>query len=139
MTQSHCAFCDGSTGLESRETVEHFRPKSQFPELAYVWHNLFPCCDRCQSLKREQFDELLLKPDEVGYRFENHFLLNYKTGELAPLPHVDVERQRCAEITIRMYGLNLPERMKARLRERRAFDSDPDPCLDDYNYRFFLE
>jgi len=49
MTQAHCAFCDGQIGAESRETVEHFRPKGLFPELAYAWDNLFPCCDLCQS------------------------------------------------------------------------------------------
>ena len=139
MTQEHCAFCDGRIGTESRETVEHFRPKSEFPNLAYTWHNLFPCCDLCQSQKLEKFDEALLKPDAADYRFEEYFIANYKTGELEPLPNAPTEIKRRAEVTIDLYGLKLPTRNKARLREWERFVRDPQACLDDYNYRFFLE
>ena len=66
MSQFHCAFCDGPLGRESRETVDHFRPKSCFPELAYAWENLFTSCDMCQSSKREQFEELLLRPNSTS-------------------------------------------------------------------------
>lgn len=44
-TGNRCAFCDGMTGSVSRQTVEHFKPKKTFPELAFTWSNLFPCCD----------------------------------------------------------------------------------------------
>ena len=77
MTQRHCAFCDGPLGIESRETVEHFRPKSKFPELAFAWENLFPCCDVCQSHKGERFDLHLLKPDDDDYHFERYFVVNF--------------------------------------------------------------
>ncbi len=139
MTKVHCAFCDGRIGTESRETVEHFRPKSQFPALAYQWDNLFPCCDMCQSQKREQFEEGLLKPDDSAFTFGRYFVANYKTGELTPSPHANQEMQQRAEITIRIYGLNLPDRNKARKRELEQFARDPEPFLDDYNYRFFLD
>lgn len=138
MTQAHCAFCDGRIGTESRETVEHFRPKSRFPSLAYQWENLFPCCDRCQSQKRELFEEGLLKPDDPEFAFTRYFVANYKTGEIKPSPHADQQAQYRAKITIRIYGLDLPERNKARKREWEQFYRDPKPFLDDYNYRFFL-
>lgn len=32
----HCAFCDGLTGAESRQTIEHFKPKETTPFLN--WH-----------------------------------------------------------------------------------------------------
>lgn len=139
MTQGHCAFCDGQIGVESRKTVEHFRPKSQFPELAYAWDNLFPCCDLCQSAKREQFDPALLKPDDPHYAFTDHFIVNYQTGEIEPSPHADEPARLRAEISIRLYALNLPERTIARRREWQHYCRDPDACLNDYNYRFFLE
>jgi uncharacterized protein (TIGR02646 family) len=71
MSAHHCAFCDGLLGQTSRETVEHFRPKATFPELAYDWGNLYPCCDGCQT-KGTLFEAALLQPDGPGYRFE-HF------------------------------------------------------------------
>ena len=58
MTQAHCAFCDGRIGTESRETIEHFRPKSQFPSFAYQWDNLFPCCDMCHAIHARLFRRL---------------------------------------------------------------------------------
>jgi uncharacterized protein (TIGR02646 family) len=136
ITQGHCAYCDGPLGTESRETVDHFRPKAQFPDLAYDWDNLFPCCDKCQSVKREQFDAALLKPDDPDYFFEHYFLVNYKTGELASLPDANV--YPAVQVTLQIFGLNSPSRNKARIREREQFDRDPSPILDDYNYRFFL-
>jgi hypothetical protein len=40
LTANHCAFCDfWERSAQSRQTIEHFRPKSQSPKLAYVWHN----------------------------------------------------------------------------------------------------
>ena len=141
MTQAHCAFCDEVLGTGSRETVEHFRPKSniQFQSLAYQWDNLFPCCDLCQSQKREQFEEGLLKPDEADFAFARYFVVNFKTGEIEPSPHADQPLQDRAKITIQIYGLNLPTRNNARKREWEHFCRDPEPFLDDYNYRFFLD
>lgn len=139
MTQHHCAFCDGALGVESRKTIEHFRPKESFPHLAYTWDNLFPCCDVCQSEKLAKFDEKLLKPDEVGYRFYDYFEVNFKTGELLPLSTVSQHNQDRAKITINLYQLNKLERCKARLKELKAFCPNDGDILEDFNYRFFLE
>ena len=139
MTQQHCAFCDGPIGSESRKTVEHFRPKSQFPELAFAWDNLFPCCDVCQSIKREQYDEALLKPDALDYIFHHYFTVNYHTGEIEPSPHADATAQHRAKITLGLYGLNAPERKTMRLREWQFYSYDPNQHIDDFNYRYFLE
>lgn len=44
MTKHHCSFCDVfEMGSDVRRTIEHFRPKSKFPLLAYQWENLFIC------------------------------------------------------------------------------------------------
>jgi uncharacterized protein (TIGR02646 family) len=139
MTQDHCAFCDGALGTESRKTIEHFYPKESFLHLAYTWGNLFPCCDACQSAKLAKFDEGLLKPDEVGYRFYDYFEVNFKTGELLPLLTVSQHNQDRAKITINLYQLNKLERCKARLKELKAFCPNDGDILEDFNYRFFLE
>ncbi|WP_213778448.1 HNH endonuclease [Caballeronia sp. dw_276] len=139
MTRDHCAFCDGPVNLESRATVEHFRPKSTFPELAYTWTNLFPCCDKCQQNKGEHFDDRLLKPDEDLYTFAKYFICNYRNGELEPAPEGgQLDRERVVE-TIRIYDLNSPLRKAARRREWEFFQRHDAPDIDDFHYRFFLE
>jgi uncharacterized protein (TIGR02646 family) len=41
---SLCAYCDGALRATSGETIDHFLPKGEFPELWLSWHNLFPAC-----------------------------------------------------------------------------------------------
>ncbi|MDA5536112.1 TIGR02646 family protein [Yersinia mollaretii] len=139
MTQGHCAFCDGPLGAESRETIEHFKPKSAFPELAFTWENLFPCCDRCQGQKLEKYDDALLKPDDVTYEFERFFIANYATGEITPSPQACAVEQHQAQVTIEHYGLNLPQRKLARRKELKCyFAMRHEMILDEFNYRYFL-
>lgn len=137
MTQQHCAFCDGPFA-ESPKTIEHFRPKSRFPELAFAWSNLFPCCYACQSSKQEKFNECLLKPDDEDYRFDRYFLVKYETGEIEVSPLLGPQERERAAITLEIYGLNTPERKNARVRELRYFQLEENPVIDDFNYRFFL-
>jgi len=139
MTGDRCAFCDGPLLVESRATIEHFKPKGIYPTLAYNWENLFPCCDLCQSNKLETFDELLLKPDLVGYAFAIYFVANYRTGELEPSPAASEVDQTRAMRTIELYGLNSARRKAARKREWEHFKIQEEPNIDDFHYRFFLE
>ncbi len=141
MTQGHCAFCDGGDiGAESRKTIEHFYPKSDYQELAYKWENLYPCCDQCQSQKLERYDPLLLAPDDVGYRFDDYFTVNYRTGAIEPSRFVDSVAQERARITIEHYGLDIEERRKSRQKELKRYlqrDGEVD-IKDDFSYRYFL-
>jgi len=141
--KKHCAFCDGfPLGPFARETLEHFRPVSRYPRLAYVWWNLFICCDQCQATKRDQFDRKLLKPDAEEYTFSRYFISNYSTGEIEVNPAASTADQKRAEITIQFYGLNAHGRPQSRLREYRQYNTlaaTKEYELDDFPYRFFLE
>lgn len=143
MTNNHCAFCDGGDlGAMSRETLEHFRPKSrpEFHRLAYQWENLYPCCDRCQSEKLEQYDDELLIADAEDYAFEDYFIADYLTGEILPNPLASAVNQYRADKTIKLYGLNVDVRTTIRKKELKRYlqrDSDTD-ILDDFSYRYFL-
>lgn len=139
MTQQHCAFCDGILRVTSPDTIEHFKPKKTFPELAYAWDNLFPCCCECQRIKKERFDESLLKPDDQDYDFNSYFTVNYRTGEIELCLHADNKAQTRARVTLELYGLNSKERMNARIQQMEHFSKAEKPFIDDYNYRFFLE
>ena len=138
--KQHCAFCDGfPLGTTARETLEHFRPVTRYPRLAYVWWNLFVCCDKCQETKHDQFDRKLLKPDGEGYTFARYFMNNYATGEIEVNPAANELDRKRAEITIRLYGLNAHGRPQSRLREYRKYTKLADTEayeLDDFPYRF---
>ncbi|MCU0393043.1 MAG: HNH endonuclease [Thermoflexibacter sp.] len=143
MNKSHCTYCDGFPIRSlSKETIDHFRPKSQFPELAYQWENLFLCCDRCQSEKLENFDNNLLKPDEKEYEFDTYFAINFKTGELIPNPFASVENQEKANITIAMLNLKEEDICIARLKSYATYQYDltqEKPIdINKYAYRFML-
>jgi len=50
--KNKCAFCE--TNIE-RWDVEHFRPKSLYPWLAYSWDNLLLACPTCNGYKNNHF------------------------------------------------------------------------------------
>ncbi len=141
VAQDHCAFCDGyPLGTFARQTIEHFRPVSQYPRLAYAWANLFICCDRCQAAKRDQFDKLLLKPDALESEFKRYFVVNYRTGEIEVNPGAAERDQQRAQLTIALYALNEYGRPQSRLLEAKKYRSLPaeEYLLDNFPYRFFL-
>lgn len=135
LTQNHCAFCDAhALGVASRQTIEHFRPKSTHPHLAYAWANLFLCCDVCQQAKGDTFSRLLLKPDVLDYRFERYFIYRYRTGEILPNPAASPAEQTRAAETIEVFKLNTPKRKWQRRHEhKRGLDT---ATLDEVPYRF---
>lgn len=50
--RSRCMYCEDSQGTD----IEHFWPKKQYPERAFVWDNYLLACSTCNSnLKREKF------------------------------------------------------------------------------------
>ena len=105
MTARHCAYCDHfELGDGSRETIDHFRPKSTFPEHAYAWENLFPACDQCQQHKSEDFHDDLLRPDSLDYRFDRYFLFNSRTGMIEVNPRASEVDQRRAAHTNKSLG-----------------------------------
>ncbi|MCB0164398.1 MAG: TIGR02646 family protein [Anaerolineae bacterium] len=44
-----CAYCESPVTAVSYQHVEHFRPQSIYPKLAYNWNNLLLACPRCNS------------------------------------------------------------------------------------------
>lgn len=139
MTAHHCACCDGfPMGPFARETIDHFRPKSQFPRDAFRWENLFLACDVCQKAKGETFDTAALKPDVDDYTFDRYFLFNVRTGEIEPNPAgTTLEEQDRARKTIDWLGLNARDRPQYR---RATYEYDYarglQKDLDSLPYRF---
>ncbi|RKZ46632.1 MAG: TIGR02646 family protein [Candidatus Parabeggiatoa sp. nov. 3] len=146
LTANHCSFCDGyPLGAQSRQTIEHFRPKSKYPRLAYVWQNLFLSCDVCQNAKGENYDKKLLKPDAIGYAFNRYFKIKAKTGEIVINLAASPDDQERAKITLEMYDLNSTVRKSSRIKQlqlkymfkyrKRGIANDD---LDNLAYRFLF-
>ncbi len=140
MTKEHCSFCDGFTGETSRDTIEHFKPKSIYPREAYQWDNLFLCCDLCQSTKGEKFDEQLLKPDDDDYYFEKFFQFLPENGLIKENDLARPEEKERAKLTIEIFGLNEKRRPQSRLIQYRWFKSKGASVnKDDCPYRFIFD
>jgi hypothetical protein len=45
--RKRCAYCEGSCA----DAVEHFQPKSLYPELAFLWENFLYVCSICNGTK----------------------------------------------------------------------------------------
>ena len=46
-----CVYCEDS----ARDQVEHFRPKTLYPESAFEWENYAYTCGRCNRIKLDKF------------------------------------------------------------------------------------
>ncbi len=49
MFGAKCAYCESQVTAVSYQHVEHFRPQSIYPRLAYDWDNLLLACEVCNS------------------------------------------------------------------------------------------
>lgn len=140
MVDGHCAYCDGWPLDETgRPSIDHFRPKSRFPELAYAWDNLFHACQRCQEPpdgKGARWSEDLLRPDASDFSFDRYFRYDVATGRLEPNPQASDADQRRARVTIELLGLNAGSRPVGRKRARRHYGSYVDEVRP---YRFVYE
>ena len=51
MFHSKCAYCESYIEHVSDSHIEHYRPKSKFPDLTFDWENLLLSCGKCNSTK----------------------------------------------------------------------------------------
>lgn len=111
-TSGRCAYCEVDIGDVTWPHVEHIQPKSAFPELAHVWHNLACACPRCNGNKKEYYhpDYAILNPfvDQISDHidFPGGFVsakLGAKRGEITikklKLNHNDLVRARAERLS----------------------------------------
>jgi uncharacterized protein (TIGR02646 family) len=151
LTQGHCTFCDGyPIGETSKETIEHFYPKNDFPLQAYEWENLFYCCDKCQSEANKLAFIVTLKPDEATYTFDDYFYFDLESGELKVLENLEITNLPAfqnANIFLQRYGINNPIRNQSRINLfqdvknhlQNVQNEDDKRTRDDFNYRYVYD
>lgn len=106
-----CCYCNARIGARRGDChIEHFRPRSHYPDLKLTYENLFASCqgelppepNHCGHRKRDWFDEDLtlspLTPDAHAS------LLYLEDGRVKPTPRHP--RARAAQETISRLNLN---------------------------------
>jgi len=85
---SKCVYCEekikrvNSINLSQKEeinhTIEHYRPKSKYPWLAYSWDNLLWCCVKCNKNKDNNF---YIENKKVNYSKSFDYKIHCSTEE----------------------------------------------------------
>ena len=135
--QGLCAYCEEST----RGEVEHFRPKSQFPDLVYCWSNwLFSCyeCNRAKGSKWPAGGYVDPCAVYISDRPEHHFQFDTLTGFIRPHGSLSPSIREKAQRTIDDLGLNDFHHLKSRVERLLLFSArmpeapnDLDTCTRD--------
>ncbi len=100
-----CAYCEEST----RGEVDHFRPKSRFPNLVYTWANWLFACHDCNRAKSDRWPATgFVDPCAAlaSDRPEHFFAFDTQTGFIKPLESLSSQRREMAAETIRALKLN---------------------------------
>lgn len=104
-------------------TIEHFKPKSKVPRLAYEWSNYRMVCSLLNGRKSDYEDVLdpFSLPPETFY-------LNLLSGEIYPNPNLDNPARIAALATIKRLKLDGPECRKRRVEDFDGFLRDGLPA-----------
>jgi uncharacterized protein (TIGR02646 family) len=143
-TDDHCSFCDNFPIRTKEDSIDHFKPKSvpAYYELVCQWENLYYSCHNCQQHKLEQYDELLLRPDDLQFSFETYFIYSFSSHKIDPNPKLEEKALRQAETTIRIFGLNDEGHIAARRISLERYEAKrtlgEDIEVDDFPYRFTI-
>ncbi|MDR2117742.1 MAG: hypothetical protein LBP87_15295 [Planctomycetaceae bacterium] len=106
---NRCMYCSNSASSD----IEHFRPKSLFPEKTFEWNNMLWVCSPCNRKKEHAFPTdrnghpLIIDP--VSENVWEFLYIDQKFGILIPRSDTEIHKVR-AEKTIEILGLESEER-----------------------------
>ncbi len=116
MFHGKCAYCESYISDVDYGDIEHFRPKSKFPELAVTWDNLLLACKRCNGA--EQKGDTWYDNNEGGPLVnpctdEPDDFFEFEYDEETHIAIVKPKNKR-GEISEEVYGLNKDELLRSR-------------------------
>ena len=117
-----CAYCEEITKGE----VDHFRPKSKFPDLVYCWSNWLFACHGCNHAKSNNWPvEGYVDPCGTSKldRPECYFVFDTKTGAVLTNPSLNPRRRQRAQRTVDDLGLNDLHHLKKRVEWLELFSA----------------
>ena len=109
-----CAYCE----TRCLGQVDHFRPKSVYPELVYRWSNWMFSCSACNSAKSNKLPPGGYVNPCSKFWFghpERYFTFDTKTGRIGPRRELKQGSKIKAQNTIDYLRLNDPHHMVNRL------------------------
>ncbi|MCH7813832.1 MAG: TIGR02646 family protein [Planctomycetes bacterium] len=116
-----CAYCEENDKGE----VDHFRPKSRFPDQVYRWDNWVLACHTCNNKKSDRWPPGgYIDPcaKSRSAQPESYFTFDTVTGELLPKPGLTAARRRKAVNMIRDLGLNAWHHLGVRIAQLRLVE-----------------
>ncbi len=125
-----CAFCETKPGESGNIEVEHFAPKSIYPELTFKWDNFLPVCRKCNGSKSTH--DSLVEPIVNPYDDDPEEYFYYKDIRIAP---IDNKNREIAKRTIDVCSLNSVRLMKPRadiLISLNSFSMALEDAIDSY-------
>ncbi len=105
-----CAFCECKPGESGNIEVEHFEPKSLYPEMTFVWDNLLPSCRKCNESKSDS--DTRTTPIINPVKENPEAMLTYSFLQIMPTKNSGDEEK--AKNTINICNLNCPRLYDAR-------------------------
>lgn len=112
MFNGKCAYCESKIIVVTYGAIEHFYPKSQYPDLTFTWENLLLSCDKCNDANHKgtnfPLDDitgnpLLIDPTDGVTDPNTH--LEFVWDEMAKLASV-YGRDRRGQIVEDLFDLN---------------------------------
>lgn len=99
-TYGKCAFCECHPAEGGFIQVEHFRPKSIYPDLTFDWENFLPICGQCNTSKSDHDTGIdpILNPYDINPM--GYFEFDQISLKPIPGPAYDI-----AKLTIEVCGL----------------------------------
>ena len=101
----HCGYCE----FTCRGEVDHFRPKSRFPELVYDWSNWIFACHDCNQAKGNKWPvDGYVDPCSATASDgpEIYFTFDTESGEIVPSKGLDPDHFDKAKTMIEDLNLN---------------------------------
>ena len=132
-----CAYCEETT----RGEVDHFRPKSRFPERVYEWSTWVFACHDCNMNKLNKWPPHgYVDPcaRTIPARPENFFYFDVLTGEIILKTGLNAVRRQKALKMIDDLRLNAHHHLRARqawmraIRENLPIQDEADPTLQNF-------
>ena len=125
-----CAFCECIPGESSHMEVEHFEPKSLYPDLAFDWDNFLPSCRICNEEKSDT--DTRTNPIINPAIEDPEQLLTYSFLRIKPLAGSGQEQK--AQQTIDVCNLNCERLYNARSALMKSITEYIDELKDKINW-----
>ncbi len=104
-----CAFCECIPSEGGNIEIEHFKPKSKYPEFTFEWVNFLPSCRKCNGSKdsHDTGAEPIINPYDIDPKNVFHF-------DDIEIKASNTSMKQVAEKTIEVCGLNTVRLWKPR-------------------------